>query len=208
MLNLIGEVLVADRIRLENFSSDDLKNQALKVFEATLDESLVKEAKKLDDRIKDLRLRNKNMFILSTSFSDFYLRRNYTSIAREHVYDSQSMPFRFRLEEMRNIALLNKAIIRFLKTYKEDEIRLAEKDIQFVRNSVSTNYQFVGKAALRLDAIEDFFWIITGKSAELLPVAYKEPNYKTNVQTETSLHYLNERLKLAISTAEKVEIFI
>ncbi len=40
LLNLIGEAFKGGKVRLDNFTSDNLKNQALLVSEATLSECL------------------------------------------------------------------------------------------------------------------------------------------------------------------------
>lgn len=73
------------------------------------------------------------------------------------------MPFKSRLEEVQNIAKLNLAIINVLND-DEKSNDLGKQYLEEVRESTGGNYQFTSLAAIRLESLEDFYWVITGKS--------------------------------------------
>ncbi|PKB92040.1 hypothetical protein RhiirA5_452592, partial [Rhizophagus irregularis] len=137
----------------------DLKALATSVFNGALSEKLVDDAKKLDDRICELRKGR----IVSTfnKFKDFVLLKEYSDIAKEHKDDAEEMPFRSRLEEMRNITRINRAIFDILEAGKE-EIKRAIETIKEVQNSIDKNYQFVNSAKWRYEVLEDLLWVING----------------------------------------------
>ncbi|CAG8661380.1 36625_t:CDS:1, partial [Racocetra persica] len=85
-----------------------------------------------------------------------------TRLALEYLQDSLEMPFFSRLEEIRNIARINFALLNILE-FDEDAYKVAKKTVEEVRKSVGENYQFVSKAKLRLEVLEDFLWIISGE---------------------------------------------
>ncbi|RIB25833.1 hypothetical protein C2G38_2066502, partial [Gigaspora rosea] len=72
------------------------------------------------------------------------------------------MPFFSRLEEMRNIARINIAILNIVEN-DEESYEVAKETIKEVRKSVEENFQFVSKAKLRLEVLEDFLWVINGE---------------------------------------------
>ena len=93
-------------------------------------------------------------------------------LAREHVEDAQEMPFKVRLDEMRNVAKLNIAMIRILREWQvvggeQAEINAAKKLLQEVRNTIDHYGQFHTMPALRLAAIEDFLWVVSGHTAAI-----------------------------------------
>ncbi|KAF0553180.1 FabD/lysophospholipase-like protein [Gigaspora margarita] len=72
------------------------------------------------------------------------------------------MTFFSRLEEMRNVAKINIAILNIIES-GNDAYKMAKETIEQVRKSVIENFQFVSKAELHLEVLEDFLWIISGE---------------------------------------------
>ncbi|EXX60252.1 uncharacterized protein OCT59_028990 [Rhizophagus irregularis] len=136
LLNLLGEVLCSGKIKIKGKVPKDLKELAMKAFDGVLNEKLENEARRLDDRIHELREKNHIASMLS-KFRDFVSLEEYKSIAQEHKDDSQEMPFQSRLEEMRNITKINQAIFDILDAGKE-EIERAIKTIKEVRDSINS----------------------------------------------------------------------
>ncbi|KAF0427120.1 hypothetical protein F8M41_006107 [Gigaspora margarita] len=93
---------------------------------------------------------------------DSILSTEHTKLALEYLEDSQEMPFFSRLEEMRNIARTNIAILNIIE-HDDEAYEEPKETIEEVRNSVDENFQFVGKAKLRLEVLEDFLWILSGE---------------------------------------------
>ncbi|PKB98985.1 hypothetical protein RhiirA5_505945, partial [Rhizophagus irregularis] len=124
----------------------DLKALATSVFNGALSEKLVDDAKKLDGRIRELRKGH----IVSTfnKFKDSVLLKEYSDMAKEYKDDAEEMPFISRLEEMRNITRINRAIFDILDAGKE-EIKRAIETIKEVQDSIDNNYQFVNSAKWR-----------------------------------------------------------
>ncbi|RIB03849.1 hypothetical protein C2G38_2122158, partial [Gigaspora rosea] len=60
---------------------------------------------------------------------------------------------------MRNIARINIVILNIVENDKES-YKMAKETIEEVQKSVEENFQFVSKAKLRLEVLEDFLWII------------------------------------------------
>ncbi|PKY24160.1 hypothetical protein RhiirB3_412732, partial [Rhizophagus irregularis] len=208
LLNLLGEVLSSGKVELNGMTKKDLKALATSVFNGALSEKLVDDAKKLDDRICELRKGR----IVSTfnKFKDFVLLKEYSDIAKEHKDDAEEMPFRSRLEEMRNITRINRAIFDILEAGKE-EIKRAIETIKEVQNSIDKNYQFVNSAKWRYEVLEDLLWVINGEesptesseesseeSPKLSLITYIDDKY---------INYLNQQLKQASSTQERFRLF-
>ncbi|CAG8505931.1 11268_t:CDS:2 [Gigaspora rosea] len=114
-----------------------------KIFQLALNDKLVKEARELDE-------------------CNSKLRKTCRGSCEKYLDDSQEMPFFSRLEEMRNIARINFAILNIIES-DEEACKLAKETIKQVRKSVKENFQFVSKAELRLEVLEDFLWIISGE---------------------------------------------
>ncbi len=72
-----------------------------------------------------------------------------TWIANDHIKDAQEMPFKSRLEEIRNIAGLNISIIQKVEG-KEEDLNKAKEIIKNIRNSVTKNYPFTIQLNSRL----------------------------------------------------------
>ena len=204
LLNLIGEALTNGNVKIEGFTRKDLINKAMDTYRGILSKKLEDEAQVLDERITELR--KKNMTSRLNEIKDTFRLKDSTWIAKEHVKDAQKMPFKTRLEELRNIAKLNIAIIRILNGEK-DELDDAKKLIEQVRESIGNSYQFISKSNLRLDALEDFLWIITGQTfvyedkliLRIMPAKQEENN-------EKYLLYLEDSLLKSIFDSEKIEI--
>ncbi|CAB4472607.1 unnamed protein product [Rhizophagus irregularis] len=203
LLNLLGEVLSSGKVKVEGKTNKELKIFAMSVYNGALSEKLVDDAKKLDDRIRELRKGR----IVSTfnKIKDYVLLKEYSDIAQEHKDDAEKMPFQSRLEEMRNITKINRAIFDILDA-GEDEIERAIKTIKEVQDSIDNNYQFVNSAKWRYEVLEDLLWVISGKessaesseeSPKLSLITYVDNKY---------ISYLSQQLKQASSNQEKLRL--
>ncbi|CAG8614367.1 21286_t:CDS:1, partial [Gigaspora rosea] len=208
LLNLIGEVLISGKIKLENQTMKDLKALAKIVFDGVLNKRLVDEAVTLDNRIRELR---KSYQPLS-QFRDFFSLEAYRDIAQENKDDARKMPFQSRLEEMRNTARINIAIFYIMDT-GDDEREQAIKIIKAVRDSINTNFQFVGTAKLRLEVLEDFLWVISGselpeESIEISPTTFpKAIKSIQDIDNDEYVLYLNNKLQQTTSYQEKIQLY-
>ncbi|CAG8492584.1 11449_t:CDS:2, partial [Gigaspora rosea] len=108
--------------------------KAKTIFQMALDDELVKEARKLDRCTSKLRKTCQGSY-------ERYFKSNY---------------------EMRNIARINIVILNIVENDKES-YKMAKETIEEVQKSVEENFQFVSKAKLRLEVLEDFLWIISGE---------------------------------------------
>ncbi|CAG8698185.1 3504_t:CDS:1, partial [Cetraspora pellucida] len=216
LLILIGEVLNSGNISVEGKTKKDLIFVAKDVFKGVLNEKLIEEAKKLDGRIHELRKKHKGIYLsyvtsACNKISDFILFNEYTDLAEEHKNDAQEMPFQARLEEMRNIARINLAILDILDTDLEEMSR-AIKTIKEVQDSIKYNYQFVGIAKSRLEVLEDLLWVIGGVE---LPDELSEnefvlitcPIKQIQDVNDEYFRYLTEKLQHASSDKEKINIY-
>ncbi|PKK67527.1 hypothetical protein RhiirC2_751588, partial [Rhizophagus irregularis] len=203
LLNLLGEVLCSGKVKVEGKTKKELKILAMSVFNGALSEKLVDDAKKLDDRIFELRKGR----IVSTfnKIKDYVSLKEYSDIAKEHKDDAEEMPFISRLEEMRNITRINRAIFDILAA-GEEEIERAIKTIKEVQDSIDNNYQFVNSAKWRYEVLEDLLWVISGKesfaesseeSPKLSLITYVDNKY---------ISYLSQQLKQASSNQEKLRL--
>ncbi|CAG8520014.1 18225_t:CDS:2, partial [Cetraspora pellucida] len=93
---------------------------------------------------------------------DFVLSEERTRLALEYLQDFLEMPLFSRLEEVRNIAKINIAILNIIE-YDDDAYKEAKQTVEEVRRSVKENYQFIIKSKLRLEVLEDFLWVINGE---------------------------------------------
>jgi hypothetical protein len=98
LLNLLSDVLSSGKVKVGGRTKKDLKTLAMSVFNgALISEKLLSDARELDDRICELR---KKLDKFKNSI-----------ITQENKDDSQEMPFQSRLEEIRNITKINRAIL-------------------------------------------------------------------------------------------------
>ncbi|PKB97128.1 hypothetical protein RhiirA5_469043, partial [Rhizophagus irregularis] len=205
LLNLLGEVLCSGKIKIKGKVPKDLKELAMKAFDGVLNEKLENEARRLDDRIHELREKNHIASMLS-KFRDFVSLEEYKSIAQEHKDDSQEMPFQSRLEEMRNITKINQAIFDILDAGKE-EIERAIKTIKEVRDSINCNYQFISAAKWRCEVLEDLLWVIGGEES---PKESPEESSKLSLITyleHECISHLSKKLQYCSSNQEKLHIY-
>ncbi|RGB22822.1 hypothetical protein C1646_775466 [Rhizophagus diaphanus] len=205
LLNLLGEVLCSGKIKIKGKVPKDLKELAMKAFDGVLNEKLENEAKRLDDRIHELREKNHIASMLS-KFRDFVSLEEYKNIAQEHKDDSQKMPFQSRLEEMHNITKINQAIFDILDAGKE-EIERAIKTIKEVQDSINCNYQFVSAAKWRCEVLEDLLWVISGEES---PKESPEKSFKLSLITYLeyeSISHLSKKLQYCSSNQEKLHIY-
>ncbi|CAG8689901.1 2822_t:CDS:2, partial [Acaulospora morrowiae] len=132
LLNLIGLVLGSGIIKVNGQTTDELTNMAVLAFRGVQSEELIKEAKKLDERI------NEDADIFEESL------------------------FLSRLEEMRNVALLNIAIIDIL-IGGDEQIERAIKTITEIRDLITKDYKLFDVVKQRLEAVEDLLWMVSGE---------------------------------------------
>ncbi|CAG8799929.1 17417_t:CDS:1, partial [Cetraspora pellucida] len=199
LLVLLGEVLGSGKIIIEGVTHADLKTHAKRIFREALNNDLVEEARKLDNCTSELRKTSKGdytRFFKSTygKVLDSILSRENTNLALEYLDDSLEMPFFSRLEEIRNIARINIAILNITE-YDLYACREAIKIVDEVRKSIKENYQFISKAQLRLEILEDFLWIISG---EVLPdtsfITYSVTTESALELDDKYINYLNNQL--------------
>ncbi|CAG8467005.1 2045_t:CDS:2, partial [Gigaspora rosea] len=157
LLVVLGEVLASGKIRINGVTNAILKVYAKKIFQMALDDKLVKEARELDECTRELRKTVKEA--MKDILKDSILL---TERTLEYLDDSQEMPFFSRLEEMRNIARINIAILNILE-HDCEAYKMAKETIEEVQKSVKENFQFVSKPELRLEVLEDFLRIISGE---------------------------------------------
>ncbi|RIA88852.1 hypothetical protein C1645_773881 [Glomus cerebriforme] len=196
LLNLLGEVLSDGKIKIKGKAKTqhELRELAKNIFAGVLDERLKEEAKKLDDRINAfrgnsviLKKGNTNLNYLlqeinpymkicnywynyMNSLKDTLYIKEYSKIAQEHIDDAQEMPFQSRLEEMTNIARINLSIFD-ISNGGQDERERAVETIKELRDSMNCDQFFNA----RLDALEDFLWMISGFSTSDEPPAEEYP---------------------------------
>jgi hypothetical protein len=207
LLNLIGEVLSSGKIKFKGLSTNELKDKAKNIFNNVLNnEELKMDAKKLDDRICELRKKH-NISSTFNKIVDFLLLKEYSDIAQEYKDDSQEMPFQLRLEEMRNITRINLAILDIILHADEEGINRTIKIIKEVQDSIDSNYQFDSISKRRCEVLEDLLWVI---SREESPAESPEKLPKLSLITYVNnkyIIYLNQQLKQASSNQEKIRLF-
>jgi hypothetical protein len=173
LLILIGEVLIMGNIQIqgkitEKITSEDLKTQGYIIWNGVLSKVLQVEAKKLDERIEELRkmswksIENNSSWMIYKQIEDIFLKRKYNRIAEECKESKQS--FNIKLEEMRNIAKINLTIRDILIGGSQD-IERAKEVIKEIHKSIEDQHQYIGLAEARLEALEDLFWVVSGESA-------------------------------------------
>ncbi|RIB05699.1 hypothetical protein C2G38_2218946 [Gigaspora rosea] len=201
LLIVLGEVLGSGKIEIKGVTRAVLKVNAKTSIHLALNDKLVNEAKELDKCTSKLRKTchgSYERYIKSTygKLKDAILSTERARLALEYLDDSQEMPFFSRLEEMRNIARTNIAMLNVLeqdkKAYKE-----AKETIDEVRKSVEENYQFVSKAKLRLEVLEDFLWIIGGEylsdSNTSFFITFPVATNSTSELDDKYINYLNNQ---------------
>ena len=189
-----------------------MNSLGLKVLYGVLSEVLQKETAVLDERVSAIRM---NSFQSSlNSVFDFLRFNDHTTIAKEFIDDAQKMPFKTRLEEMRNYAKINIAIIRIM-TEGHEEMQEAKKLFKEIKQSFDENIQFLKTLSLRLDALENFLWIVTGESdleenLELENNEFIQGQQASEVeQKDKYLQYLHEeglRFSAYTSNSEIIDI--
>ena len=213
LFNLIAEALASRSMNIDGWSPDELVNKAIDVYNGTIyEKELDSEAKLLDERITELRKTSLKSRVKSwyNQMKDISTLKDYTFIAKEFVKDAQIMPFKSRLDETRNIAKLNIAIINILNG-NDYNIENAKKLIEEVRDSVYSNFQFASKLNLRIEVLEDFFWITTGHSLgqdkalceQTTPISPEEPTQSLNL---SKIYFLRDELIKSNSVSEKLVI--
>ncbi|PKY50104.1 hypothetical protein RhiirA4_406124, partial [Rhizophagus irregularis] len=216
LLNLLGEVLNSGKIEIKGKTgkiektTDELKELAKNVFLGVLNERLNEQAKKLDDRVNNLRsdISIKNFH---DKVKDSFSFQEYSDIAQVHIDDAQEMPFQSRLGEMCNIARINLSIFDILHGGQKEFDR-AKETINEIRDSINCEHQFVGMAKSRLEALEDLLWVVNGEqpeeSSELLQITLPADTMNYNDYIDDNyIRYLDEKLQQMTSNQEKIEIY-
>ena len=213
LLNLVGEALSSGKVSIPGRTPEELKKRAQDIFEGALNSKLEESAKNLDRRISEMRSKNiaSDLKRRWNDIMDHLLLRDEGYLAKEHVADAQEMPFAVRLTEMCNVAKMNIAIMRIVRG-SQAEIHEAQKLIKVVRDSIDYYGQFHGRPAMRLAAIEDFLWIVSGQPADneattltITTAAHQTP--ATEAVDELYLDYLNNMLEAANSDRDKAAIY-
>ncbi|CAG8516320.1 13816_t:CDS:1 [Dentiscutata erythropus] len=209
LLNSIGETLVSRKIQIDGKNANDLKAFAKNVFHGVLNENLVNDAKKLDDRIHELRKENNKSYISRGFYSPISWKK-YDYLFIQDASDARKMPFVSRLEEIRNIARINIATLDML-TPGSETIDQAIKIINEIRKSIDGNYQFVGTSKLRLDILQDFVWVIEGKetSEEMFDEDFPEDSPDLSPSKSENKKYFDylDELEKAKSKPERIQIY-
>jgi len=220
LLNIIAEIFISGKVSIKNNSEGDLKHIAQDILKGiTKSQQLKETAAILDQRIRELRIKSLESFFKSYwhRIKDLSTFQPYSSIAatfidKQNIRDAQEMPFKSRLEEMCNLAKLNIAIIRIAKR-TDEELKFAKELIEEVKASIENNHQFFSITEIKLEALEDFLWVVSGQ-----PVSEQEPaisrltavtneNFSNQETiTEDYINYLDEEFKTSISTEQKVTI--
>ena len=214
LLNLIGESFCSGKLSIPGIvSSSDLRERSKQVFYGVLSEKLVAEADKLDKRVSELRKKGLTHLMQQRArwFQDFVFLSDTNSIASEHLKDAQTMTFKARLEEMRNMARMNIAIIRIVDGGGQ-EFEFAKGLVHEVRDSMNLYCQFFSSGKSRLEVLEDFLWVISGQpDDEPLLLLAKSPDGLSHLHeqqpSENYLNYLRDCLGKASSEVERVKIY-
>ncbi|CAG8687674.1 14856_t:CDS:2, partial [Racocetra persica] len=196
LLVVLGEVLGSGKIKIEGFTHAALKACARRFFELALSYELVEEAKELDKCTSKLRQTSQGSFDSGKLKNSMPLKES-PIMALVYLQDSIEMPFFSRLEEIRNIARINFAILNIFE-FCMDADEVAKKMVKEVQKSVRENYQYVSKAKLRLEVLEDFLRIISGEDLSdpsffiTFPVATTQPVYFEHLaEKEAKISMLN-----------------
>ena len=178
LFNLIGEALSSGNVRIEDYDRYELLSCGKDSFRRSFNEELMKSAAKLDARVAEMRKKDLMSKIkeLGRKLSDFFTLRDEGRLAKKYVEDAQKMPFTARLEEMRNIAKLNIAMIRLMLMLnwrtvlgKQEAIDETEQSIKEVRDSIKEVRDSMDRYGqchtaypLHLPAIEECLWVVNG----------------------------------------------
>jgi patatin-like phospholipase/acyl hydrolase len=206
LLNLIGDALTSEKINISGLNSTDLNAKAIEFYKAVSSQRLYDVSNKLDERITELR--KNTLQSKFKNFEDAIRLKDYSRIAKEYIKDSQEMPFKSRLEEVRNIAKINLAIIR-ITNGSEDDYNSAKLTIEEVRKSINESYQFISKSSLRLEVLEDYYWIVTGENLESNKIEILTPIElfpEENNEKGRYLMYLEDLLSKSKSRVEMIDI--
>ncbi|CAG8701994.1 2913_t:CDS:2, partial [Dentiscutata heterogama] len=212
LLVLLGEVLGSGKIIIEGVTRADFRTHAKRIFREALNNDLVEEAKKLDDCTSELRKASKGDFKIYFNVKSTYgkvvdsiFSREDTRLVLEYLDDSLEMPFFSRLEEIRNIARINIAILNITE-YDSCACKEAIKTVEEVRKSTKENYQFVSKAEFRLKILEDFLWIISG---EVIPdtslITYSVETESVPGLNDKYINYLDNQLSFSQEPTHKYD---
>ncbi|CAG8690299.1 2689_t:CDS:2, partial [Gigaspora rosea] len=150
LLVVLGEVLFNEKIKIKGVKHAVLKVVAKICFQLALNDELVKEAKELDKCTSELRKISQGSYELIDSM----LSKESTKLVPEYLQDSLEMPFFSRLEEMRNIARINIAIIDIVEcsyeSYTMDFLWIINRIINRECLSDSDAYSVETKSASEL----------------------------------------------------------
>ncbi|MEM7383189.1 MAG: patatin-like phospholipase family protein, partial [Bacteroidota bacterium] len=213
LFNLMGEAFMSGKVSIPGCDSAKLTGRADDSFMGSLRKELVESAQILDTRITEMRKKGIGNDLKRhwNEATDHLFLRDKGYLARKHVTDAQEMPFTARLEEMRNVAKLNIAIMRIVRG-NEKEINAAQTLVKEVRDTIDQYGHFHTMPAMRLAAIEDFLWVISGQTAAGMEAALQPSSVETPILAieppeDHYLAYLGERLERASSSQERAKIY-
>lgn len=159
ILNILAEGLISGGLKFAvgGPTANELNVEAKKLFKEICDSTTLEDnAKDLDQKVFRSRSEVHSSFLNS-------MRQKYNSIfngvPESYFEDAQTAPFLARLQEMRNIAFMNQAILNVIEGTNQG-FQNANENLNKVRQSVRTNYQYFSVNAKRLEAIEDFLFAV------------------------------------------------
>jgi patatin-like phospholipase/acyl hydrolase len=196
LLNIIGESLISGKLNnvFRGKTMMDLRGRSKSIYEELVaNEDLEKKAKELDDEIFEIRKNSMKSYFLK--LKDFVFFGDNTNIAEEYIKSAGEMTFGARLQEMKNVAKINIAIIRILMGGKDDIVE-AKKIFIELKNYTKTNQLYKSMTRFRMEVLDDLFWILSGEQInEHDENLYLMPgyNYISNVFRDEKL-FLSEEL--------------
>ena len=216
LLILIAEALLSNKVQFENRIQKDFDGQVVTVFEATYKSKILNDkAKSLDDLIEKEKHKPKSGLIESWEFFydevlyPVYFRSRKVSsdeklILRNYMKDSEEMTFVERLSETQNIAKINIALIRIMQS----EFNTATQIIAEIRDIAKTKFCFVSPSLTRLEILEDLVSIIDGTYSVTTENDENSNQWSHAIELNHKyIHYLAERLNIAMNTGEKARIY-
>ncbi len=207
LFNLLGIILLSGQIKIPGISPKRLREQAYLLFAAAGHPKLEAEAKTLDRRVTELRQQT-TLFGFNNKWQtirDFLYGSDRSGMAKEFLHAANKMPFFSRLEEIRNLSKLNMAIIHIIDSSRNDEeLESAKQLIQEVRRSIDNHYQFAANANRRLEALDDFLWVMYGEQPVQSALLLTEERSEQLVVSSQYLVFLSNQLDAASQPEEKM----
>ncbi len=176
LLNIIGETIISRKIKVpeEVMVAADLTTLSIRIFEAIIKSAeLYKSAASLDEAVDQARQNWTGFKWVDRKFNiamKGYAKRRY-DIPKEYFEDATKAPFMNRLEEMRNIAKMNLAIIHII-VGAAGNLSKASQCIRDIRESVNKHHQYFTIPEERLHVLQDFLFalgVVEEEEPEIVP---------------------------------------